>query len=307
MKKRCLLYSFLILLPLFGLKAGSTGGYAGAFLRMGLGARAMGMGNCGVATTTGAAALYYNPAGIANLKHRNLGLSYYFLSLDRSFHYTGLAVPIRPSAGAAISWIHAGVDDIQGRSSTGQIDDSYSTGESSIMLSFANRFFPKIAIGINLKLLLHSLLEANATGIGFDLGILYQPWQKLRLGIELKDIAAAYNWNTQPIFDEKGTTYTEKFPLQIRAGAAFSPVAFVTIASDITYSDTENLRFHIGGEYVYQDLIAVRAGWDHNQPAFGFGFMHKLFHKISATVDYSAVFGIAGEGCTHVFSWDFAF
>ena len=45
--------------------AGGNGGYAGAYLRLGLGARGMAMGNAQVASADQGFGFYYNPAGTA--------------------------------------------------------------------------------------------------------------------------------------------------------------------------------------------------------------------------------------------------
>jgi hypothetical protein len=48
--------------------------FAGDFLNLGSGARALGMGSAYVAVTDGAASSYYNPAGLMNLKSREASL-----------------------------------------------------------------------------------------------------------------------------------------------------------------------------------------------------------------------------------------
>ena len=88
---------FIIIISIFLIsfnaysKVGSNAGYAGSFMRMGLGARALGMGNTGVACSNNGFASYYNPAALPYLPGRHLSLTYYFLSLDREFHYAGFA------------------------------------------------------------------------------------------------------------------------------------------------------------------------------------------------------------------------
>ena len=64
---------------------------AGAFMRMGLGARANAMGNAYTGVAEGTVAAYYNPAGIPFLETRQVMLSYRFLSLDRNFNYIGFS------------------------------------------------------------------------------------------------------------------------------------------------------------------------------------------------------------------------
>ncbi len=285
--------------------AGSNGGYAGSFSRMGLGAQGLAMGNTGVAGSRNGFAAYYNPAGLSYLEDKYVSMTYYFLSMDRKFHYVGFALPLRPSAGIAVAWTHAGVSDIEGRSFTGRVDDTYSTGENAFILSFSNRFFQKFSVGISFKYLQHNLLEISGSGVGFDIGFLYQPFEPLFVGLQIKDFNAGYTWNTQDIFNEQGSNYTEKFPQILKLGIAWRCLANLLIAGDYEISDQADSRIHLGAEYTFKDLINIRAGLNHSNPTFGFGIAYDILPRVSSRLDYSSVFGVAGEGVTHVISWEF--
>ena len=64
-------------------KSEGNGGYSGAFLRIGLGARGQAMGNAQVATSDQGFGFFYNPAAQPYLEKFSANLSYSFLSLDR--------------------------------------------------------------------------------------------------------------------------------------------------------------------------------------------------------------------------------
>jgi len=76
--------------------AGSNAGMAGAFLRMGLGARALALGDVGVAIPGDGYGLYYNPATLPYLKERALLTTYTYLALDRHLNFVGFALPLHP-------------------------------------------------------------------------------------------------------------------------------------------------------------------------------------------------------------------
>ncbi|MGE5497826.1 MAG: hypothetical protein ACM3Q2_07145, partial [Syntrophothermus sp.] len=60
---------------------------AGAFSRMGFGARGMGMGNAMSAVTSGNVVSYYNPALSVFQENNSVQASYSFMSLDRKLNF----------------------------------------------------------------------------------------------------------------------------------------------------------------------------------------------------------------------------
>lgn len=282
-------------------------GYAGAFLRMGLGARAIGMGNAGAAVASDGFAPYYNPAGLPYLEKRHLAVTYYFLSLDRQFHYAGFSIPIKPTAGLSVVWTHAGVDNIQGRTFTGEADEVYETGEDVIYLSFANRFHPRFSVGLSFKIHSYNLLpELKGKGLGFDFGIMLKPIDQITVGLQFKDISSSYTWNTQEIF-ERGSNYTDRFPQCLKVGIALQQSKNLLFAGDFEVSDKERYKVYIGCEYMYKDIIFIRTGLNDISPTFGVGLFYSFFGDSDTHLDYSMSQGMVGEGITHIFSWEFLF
>jgi len=282
-------------------------GFAGSYLRMGLGARAVAMGDAAVANPQDGFGVYYNPAGLPYLKNKHLSVTYSFLSLDRQSHFVGLAFPLKPTAGLGISWLHAGVKDIVGRTMTGMPDETYATGEDVFILSFANAFLPRLSFGLNFKILRNNLLDLQATGLGFDFSVLLQPLPRFSLGLQFKDIGASYTWNTQSLFDEEGANYKERFPQILKTGIAFRPNAQYLFEGDVEISDQKVYLVHFGGEYKYRDLVYCRAGMNNKNPTFGAGLTYGFLAHTDTQLDYCYVVGVVGEGATHIFSWQFKF
>lgn len=306
MKKYVLILFILSLGIAFG-ATGDNGGYAGSFMRMGLGARALGMGNAGVADCENGFAAYYNPAGLPYLSDRHLSTTYYFLSLDRQLHYVGFALPIKPTAGISVAWMHAGVTDIQGRTFSGEPDEVYDTGEDAIILSFANAFHRRFAVGINFKILRYKMLDLNGSGLGFDIGVILRPIDRIIIGVQLKDLGAGYNWNTQALFGDRGGNYTDAFPQILKIGIAYKKDRMFTFAGDVEISDKKDYSVHFGGEYLFNDIVYLRMGMDNIHPTFGAGLAYGFIANINTQIDYSFLLGLVGEGTTHVFSWEFKF
>ncbi len=77
----------LLTLCVFAFAAGEGSGQAGAYLRMGVGARALGMGGAFVAVSDDATASYWNPAGLAKLKKNQASFMHARLKMDRNFDF----------------------------------------------------------------------------------------------------------------------------------------------------------------------------------------------------------------------------
>lgn len=294
----------LMILPAF---ADSQGGYAGAYLNMGVNASSVSMGRTGVAIPTKGAPMYNNPAGLAFIKNKMAEFDYFFLNLDRNLHYTGLSTSVPPTAGVGFAWIHAGVDNIQGRSGTGRRTATYQTGENAFILSFANSFFQGFSLGLSIKMVRYNMLDLVGDGVGVDLGLLYQVTDDITLGAQIRDIASGYNWDTSDIFgDTEGQSYKEQFPLKGLVGLAWQHKNFI-ITGDLEYSDSEIFKYHAGMEYSYQKIAALRAGLNNNSPTFGAGLKYNVFKNIDTELNYCLIFDSVGDGNTHLFSWKFLF
>lgn len=307
-------------------------GYSGAFLRIGVGARAKAMGNAYSAMATGVEAAYYNPAGLPYVSGKQLLASYRALSLDRQFTYVGFALPVQPktsgnqkslNGGFSLAWLRAGVSDIDGRNSDGQHFDDLSNSENAFMFAFALNPSRRVAFGLTAKVLWNRFPglgiddeTISSTGVGFDFGMMVFPINWLTLGLVVKDINSKYRWNTQDVYGEDGSETINTFPKIIRYGVAFKPHWFfrnVTIAVDYEqlykekiFSNKFSDRFHAGAEAVFLDDIVVRAGFDDGSVTAGAGYAFGLIGKRSQ-LNYAFVASGDRPEEEHVFTWVFEF
>ncbi len=285
--------------------AGSNAGLAGAFLRLGLGARALAMGDVGVAIPGSGFGIYYNPATLPYLENRTLLSSYSYLSLDRHLNFAGFATPLHPpvgqteqalSAGLGVGWISAGPGELEGRDSDGNPIGTFKNSENAFSVSFAVRLTDFVALGISPTVLYNSFPDLtqgealSSTRLGFDAGLLVNPLQNLYLGVQARHINSQYRWDTSTLWGEEGTTVVDKFPRIYRAGAAYLFDFGLLLAGEFETSDQEDNQMHIGGEYALKNLhpydFCLRAGYDDKDYAFGFGFGFPVW-KIQGQLDYA--------------------
>ncbi len=309
--KKNIFVVWILLLPAI-LFASENGGYAGSFLRMGLGARAISMGNTGVAHPTNAYSTFYNPALFGLIEDHLVGLSYSFLSLDRRFEFVSFSMKVPPEAGFSIGWIESGVGDLKSYNSIGEITGDINQSANAVYFSFGRKFGDRLSIGVSLKILFEFIndgtdeFDYSSNGVGFDIGILYKINDDLILGGQVKDINSKFKANTDKIFERGGTTI-DKFPVSSRIGAFYhTPLQWLRAAYDFEWSNKGLKKHHLGLEAVHGKNLALRIGLNGDNIVFGGGLDFMIFKTVSY-LDYAFVPSIIDEGSSHVFSWQILF
>jgi len=305
--------TFILLILLFQLMwAQNQGGMAGAFLRTGMGARQMGMGGAAVAQTTpDAMSFFYNPAQLPLLQHKTVGFGYQFLSLDRAISHMGISLPLKPSGGLSLNWIHAGIRNLNSYNTYGEQTGEIGYGNEAFYTSFSQSIKNRVFIGINFKFLWQHFGDGSDDfsysdkGKAFDFGALVKlPWN-LTAATVLYNVGGTTKSNTNDLY-ERGLEIEEKLPLLWAAGLNYqTPVENLAVELNYVTSNHGQKDIRVGGEWEYRDVF-VRAGLEDDRFHAGAGFFKKLDRMILG-LNYAFVPGFVGEGASHLFSWQFLF
>ena len=301
----------LVLLSYAG--AQDWGGQSGGFLRMGITARSIAMGGGFTAELDQSFATFHNPAWAAFLIHRQLGSSYTNLTMDRRLAATSFATSLPPTAGVGVAWIFAGVNDIQGRYSTGMKSSKMQTGENALMITFAQRIVPWISIGANFKLLRYDLPitesdQISGSGIGFDIGLLIKAGTYSTFGIMVQDLSSNYQWNTNEIYTQGGP-YKNEFPTIYRIGSRYNNKGLIIIGDVGVITDHNTyIGFlpRLGVEYGFLDQYYFRGGYGNGRMAFGIGYEYGLFKPRDSHIDYAFSMDWVSQ-IAHTISYAFSF
>mgnify|MGYP001577440056 FL=1 len=305
------------LLILFGLTfqyaiSQTVGKYAGEFLAIGVGGRALGLGGAYTALANDATAGYWNPGALVRINYPEITLMHdeRFGGLF-NYDFASVALPYGPDVSLGISLIRLGVDNIPDTRNAG-IDANgnplpadqwqnfvrlnndkityFSSADWAMYFTYSKKVDEAFSYGANVKFVRRSLGDHSATGIGFDIGLLYSPFTDFYLGVNAQDVTTTLvSWSTgrneliSPTI-KLGTAYF--FDM---LGGRFAP----TVDVDIRF---ENRRFasiahigpisfdpHVGLEYELGGLAALRLGYnDVKQVSFGAGV-----HLRRLDIDYS--------------------
>jgi len=303
--------------------AGTNGGRAGAFGRMGAGARAKALGDAYTGYADGPWAIYFNPGALPFLESREFSSAVSIMALDRSLQFLSFATPLHPKAGKTradaglgIGWLHAGIGDIDSRGFDGEPLDMMSQSSNLFLFSFANRFHPRVGVGITAKVAYETFgkigdggRSINGSGFGLDFGVHVRPIDNFTVGAQLKDVALKTTWNTTDYWTQ-GTTKGDEWLLQYRLGAAYRPLPYLLGLADIEGSDEEDWRLHVGAEGMWRitdrQVFALRAGVSHEDIAFGFG-LNFDFWRVTSKVDFAYVVESIAPEDTQVLSWSVVF
>ena len=296
--------------------AADYAGYSGTFLRMGTSARSLAMGSGFTAEIDQGFSAYHNPASVAFLNKRQLAFSHHALNLDRRLMMSSISTSIPPTAGLGVAWVSSGVDNIQGRSTSGYKTQILSTSEDAIFISFAQRITPWLALGINVKILNHQLpmneSQLAGKGTGFDIGFMVLPEEKLRFAFMIQDLNTNYQWNTGQVFEGEGRIYKESFPTMYRLGTTFTfqRIYFVgDIGVVANQDDILGMTMRFGGEYHISENYFIRGGFGNSRFSLGAGLNFTFLNLNDAFFDYAVVIEphSVSQGMIHVFTYAFNF
>lgn len=198
------IWTFLLfILTAFGAHAQAPK-YSNEFLAIGVGARALGMSNACISSTTDITSTYWNPAGLLEIPSNiQIGMmhSNYFAGIAK-YDYGAIASKIDATSTFGISFIRFGVDDIPDTSELIDKDGnvnydrikSFSATDNAFVFSYARRTNIKgLTFGANVKVIHRKVGNfSNAWGFGLDAAIRYIQ-NKWLIGIVARDVTSTFN------------------------------------------------------------------------------------------------------------------
>lgn len=286
---------------------GSAGG-AAPYLRDGVGARGLGMGNAQAAASSDATSAYWNPAALIRLDGSCLASQTAVLGDDRRWDFVNFAQrgtgESKTQYAYGISWINFSAGhDLEARTSNRPDPDSiFGDEENTIFLSAAAEAEgSQTSLGANVKFLNHSLGDDSATGFGMDFA-LWHDYGMFKGGLMCQDLYSTLNWAS--------SGHVDRLPTLWRLGVEAEVLPGVLRASadgTMEYShegvDIAQWAYHVGLEYQPREWVAVRVGLDYNRLTAGLGFKLNLGSWGWARLDYAlAGEQLPGAGLTHLFS-----
>ena len=226
-----LLFSLSAWAQLFPNLGGQRVGTSSAqFLKIGVGPRAVAMGEAYIAVANDAEALYYNPAGIAQFKNNEVFFSNTRWLVDIQLEYAGAVYHLDKTNTFGIAFTFLHTDDME------ETTELYPTGtgnyfsysDALVSLTYARNMTDQFSFGISTKYMQENIAELTMRTVLFDLGTYYKTgWKSTRFAVAVtnfgSDIAPSGSFDYKNLDNEiVSVNDFQKFapPILFRIGIA---------------------------------------------------------------------------------------
>ncbi|MFA5975339.1 MAG: PorV/PorQ family protein [Elusimicrobiota bacterium] len=174
----CIAAAFLNLASVYAADSGTT---SANFLKLGVGPRAIAMGEAQVGLADDVFAMYWNPAGLAQLQVQEAGFTHTQHFQDVTEQYAAYAYPHQTLGAFAASATFLNVSKFDGYDAAGQPTNAVGASDTSLSLGYARplwknrRMGSELLIGASAKYIQEKLASVTASAYAVDGGLLVVP------------------------------------------------------------------------------------------------------------------------------------
>ena len=281
-----------------------AGTSSATFLKIGVGARAVGLGEAFVAVANDPTAVFWNPAGLASMQRQELTVNHVAWPGEVNYEHLAYVLPVRRLGGSLAFQLGALSTEIQ---ETTELQP-FGTGRSFYYtdlvagVAYARRWTDKLLIGAGLKYVREDLGSdvggpvTNAVLV--DIGsIYYLGYGSVRIATALCNFGSQMKpsgtYSSELTGEERSYDGFDP-PTVFRYGVAFEPIETqqhrVTTSLEMDQPSDNRQLAKFGIEWSWQRRLALRGGYNFNADALklsaGAGIYARLGH-VQSTVDYS--------------------
>ncbi len=277
---------FCLVLPCWGRGVGTSGS---AVLKIGVGAKSTSMGEACVAVADDVSSIYWNPAGLFQIRGSQLSAMHIEWLDDIRYEWIGYAQPVTSWATVAadVSYVHMGsiARTIESLTEGYEQDGTFTAADMAGRVALAGEVYKDILVGASFQVLQsrvdfqnvtkEGIADKTAQSTAIGLGGLYNtPVPNLRVGCSFQ------NWGkqTQAFFKDK-----EPLPFAFKIGVAYKKAlemrqepesseeeatagsdksaGVLVVAMDLNFPADGSVGVRMGGEYQFDNGIAVRGGY----------------------------------------------
>ncbi|MFC1522468.1 PorV/PorQ family protein [Elusimicrobiota bacterium] len=291
--------------PLFAsFSSKDKGTTTAGFLKLGVGGRAVAMGEAYSAVADDASALYWNTGALNHISSKTATFMHALYIESSYFDYLAYAQPINDVSAFGIGLQHLSAGSITKTDETGSNTGTFAPTDMAITLGYA-RMLRDFSIGIGAKFIQSKIID-SASAFAGDLGIMAPPL----MDDKLKFAFTATNIGSKMKFDVD----EEDLPMAMRLGSSYRIKDEWISSLDIAFPKDNAAYFAFGTEYLFpvNDTwkMAARTGLNTRTMSdvdgfsgisFGLGF---IYQKL--LMDY-AFFPLGDIGTTHRISFSLRF
>jgi hypothetical protein len=263
----------------------NVGTTAAAFLEIGAGTRAQGMGGAYTSISDDATSMFWNPAGIGGINGFEIVVSHTNWIFETNYDYIGIVSSVGEMITVGANVTSFGVGDQPVRTvgfeeGTGEV---YSAQDFAIGLTFAVNLTDRFSFGINTKYINQRIWHSSATGFAIDVGALYKTQlDGLQMGFSISNFGTEMQMAGRDLINAIDPDIihegVDNVPVNYETGSFGLPMLFrfglsykvelpsihseLLIATDLLKPNNDVESVNVGLEYVVYDMVALRAGYN---------------------------------------------
>lgn len=242
------------------------------------GSRQIGMGNAFTSVADDHWSMFYNSAGVVNVKNLSAGVFYSPAPFGLKELAIGSAALVKKFnlASIGIAFQTYGFELYR---------------ENNISLAFAKKFFNQLSIGLKSNIYSLSILNyGNALSIGIDIGFLTPLTEKIQLGISVTNI-------NRPTYGVAKERLSQTFS----GGLSYKAFQNVLIAVELKKEVRYPFNFKFGLDYLLLEFLSLQFGYN-TEPSKYFSGLGIHYSKFSFNYSF---FSHNVLGLTHNFGVDY--
>jgi hypothetical protein len=220
------------------------------FLKVPPTAREAAMGNVAIGFSDNAFGIWYNPAGLAAQKGRQVGVGYISHVAGVQSGTVAFSAPL-PLATVGIGGYYVNSGPMKRTDENGGEYGSFSASYLDLDVAASKRFLG-LAVGLGVKAIYGTIDSFWTLGLGGDLGISYEfPASGLRAGAAARNLGIS----VKPFRSQN-----DKLPTDLAVGVGYEPISGLRLGLEAHQPLDNNLDVRLGAEGWLNKYVCLRAG-----------------------------------------------
>lgn len=278
-----------------------------AFLGIGVGPDAVGMGSAAVAYKQNVTALYWNPGAVGANPKSEVSFSKNYWLVGTKFDWVGVTLALDESSvlGMQFGNLSYGEEDVTTTEQEFGTGEKWDARDIYFGLTYSKAMTDMFAFGVTGKYIRSQIWHETASAFALDFGLLYSSgWNGLKLGMSVANFGTPVQYEGKDLIntydpDPSTNGNNSNIPITYKTDSWDLPIFFrvgivmdayrddmnaLVVAADAMRPSNHNESINIGTEYIWNNMVSLRAGYKNlfrgqsdEGFAAGFGIAYPIF------------------------------